>query len=202
MEGQLASALVEAILWVTLSLVGVGIMDKVREQRVGLARDGDEARALALADPLTGLGNRRAFDHALAQELEQAKLRRMPVALLVGDLDDFKDVNDHHGHLAGDRVLAAVADTLRASSRGIDRAFRWGGDEFAVLLPGTDLAGALEAASRLELLTAQRCSLPGGDPVRITFGAAELAEGMTADALLRAADDALFALKDDARVVF
>ena len=198
MGAELGDALVEAVLWTTLCLVGLGIMQKVREQRLGLARDGDEARALALADPLTGLGNRRAFDHALAVELEHAQVPGRPVSLLVGDLDGFKAVNDRFGHLAGDQALAAVADALRASARGQDRAFRWGGDEFAVLLPGTNLAGALEAASRLKDATASRCRLPGGQSAQITFGAAALEDGMTAEGLLRAADDALMLLKDAA----
>ena len=202
MRGELGDALVEAVLWTTLSLVGLGIMQKVREQRLGLTRDGDEARALALADPLTGLGNRRAFDHALAVELEHAQIPGRPVSLLVGDLDAFKEVNDRHGHLAGDQALAAVADALRASARGQDRAFRWGGDEFAVLLPGTDLRGALEAATRLEAATAERCRLPGGESAHITFGAAQLEDGMSAEELLRAADDALLQLKDAAPAAF
>jgi len=106
-----------------------------------------EARALALTDPLTGLGNRRSLTERLRRELDRADERRGPISVCVLDLDDFKTINDTHGHEAGDEALVAVAAVLR----GGGEAFRPGGDEFVLLLPGLDAdaaAGVAAAVSR------------------------------------------------------
>ncbi|MDP9377618.1 MAG: GGDEF domain-containing protein [Actinomycetota bacterium] len=111
-------------------------------------------------DPLTGLGNRRYFDDRLAGEVATAQSRRAPLVLAVLDLDDFKAINDTHGHHRGDEVLAAVASALRAGRRA-DTAFRLGGDEFAVLMPNIGLEGARHAMQRRADALAQDESFRG-----------------------------------------
>ena len=118
-----------------------------------------QARRAALVDGLTGLGNHRAFQDELAFQLEEAQWQGTPLALLVFDVDGLKAVNDGNGHGAGDRLLAAVGQITAAILRRGDRAFRVGGDEFAVILPNSDVAIGLEVGRRM--LTS---ALGGGDP--------------------------------------
>ncbi len=118
-----------------------------------------QARRAALVDGLTGLGNHRAFQDELAFQLEEAQWQGAPLALLIFDVDGLKGVNDGHGHDAGDRLLAAVGRITSAILRRGDRAFRVGGDEFAVILPNSDVAIGLEVGRRM--LSA---ALGGGDP--------------------------------------
>ena len=108
-----------------------------------------EAREDSLHDGLTGLGNHRSFQEELDRQLELFRRHQVPVALLLIDLDDLKVVNDTEGHPAGDRLLLSMANAIRDTLRYGDRAFRTGGDEFAVLLPHTDARDALVAANRL-----------------------------------------------------
>lgn len=117
------------------------------------------ARRAALVDGLTGLGNHRAFQDELAFQLEEAQWQGAPLALLVFDVDGLKAVNDGNGHDAGDRLLAAVGRVTSAIMRRGDHAYRVGGDEFAVILPNSDVAIGLEVGRRM--LTA---ALGGGDP--------------------------------------
>lgn len=115
-----------------------------------LKRHLDELTALQGLDPLTGLVNRRGFDQAMALEVERSGRFRTPLTLCVMDLDDFKAVNDTYGHLCGDEVLKAVASTLQAETRLIDTAARIGGEEFAILLPGTGLVRACKLLERIQ----------------------------------------------------
>ena len=142
----------------TLVLVGLGwwmSSQVLRPARV-LERSRAEIRELyeaarneALRDPLTGIGNQRAFAEELDRNMEFCKRNDLPLALLLIDLDDFKSVNDRLGHPAGDGVLVQFVETMRASIRASDRAFRIGGDEFAVVMPGTTAEGAEVVARRL-----------------------------------------------------
>ena len=127
--------------------------------------------SMVLTDPLTGCLNRRGFDQALAREIARSSRSGSELALLALDLDHFKLINDTHGHLAGDEVLRAAGALLHQACRAGDVVARTGGEEFAVLLPDTDSAGAFQFASRL-------CDIvrghpfppahPGGDAIRIT----------------------------------
>lgn len=101
-------------------------------------------------DPLTGLSNRRGFDQAMAMEVERASRFKTPLTLCVMDLDNFKAVNDAHGHPCGDEVIRAMAAILQAEMRMIDTAARIGGEEFALLLPGTGQARALHLLQRIQ----------------------------------------------------
>jgi diguanylate cyclase (GGDEF)-like protein len=157
----------------------------------------------ATRDPLTGLPNRAAFDEAMAHEIA-ATARGAAPALLLVDLDRFKAVNDTDGHLAGDAVLVAVADVLRANVRPSDIACRLGGDEFAVVLPRTNAARALQVARRLLGAARQAPGLSSAS-ARVTFsvGVGWLASPPDAAALVGSADAALYEVKaavgDDVR---
>jgi diguanylate cyclase (GGDEF)-like protein len=149
---------------------------------------------LARRDPLTALRNRRAFDERFAVP------RTADLVLGIGDVDGFKQVNDVHGHLAGDACLRAVAAVLTAHARRDDDVFRWGGDEFAVLLPAAPPEVADEVFARLEAAVAGEVTDPAGAPVGITFGWAAGAPDTTLRALTEAADAALLARKRARRV--
>ncbi len=152
----------------------------------------------ALVDGLTGLANRRHCEEELDAELARAERLGGPTALVLADLDDFKGVNDRHGHPAGDAVLCAFAELLRESVREIDTAARFGGEEFMLVLPGTDAAGGSNVAERVRAALAERVIVtPGGAAIRITasFGVATAPPSSTAADLISAADTALYDAK-------
>jgi diguanylate cyclase (GGDEF)-like protein len=177
------------LLWSALALLASALMAQIRAQRLGLRDRGERAEALARVDELTGLPNRRAFEEALAAEISRARRAGAPVSLVMGDLDGFKAINDMRGHLAGDQCLRDVAAALRDRLRTHDACFRWGGDEFAVLLPETTRAEADAACVRLREAVETRCG------VGITCAGTQLTDGMTGEDLIRATDHALLDLK-------
>ena len=120
------------------------------------------ARRLARVDSQTGLGNRRAFDEALTVAVAGAARDDEPLSVGLVDIDDLRRVNDGWGHLEGDRCLREVALAIERSLRSSDRCFRWGGDEFVVLLPGSDLAAADDVMSRMAANVSADCSAPDG----------------------------------------
>ena len=153
---------------------------------------------LATRDPLTGVFNRRHFEVLLATELDRARRHDHSVALILADLDHFKSINDRFGHVAGDRVLTAVANTLLDGVRGHDVVGRYGGEEFVIFLPETDLDEALVVSERLRgAIAALSFDDYAGLEVRTSLGVAE-ANGVSAadgDPLVSAADDALYRAK-------
>ncbi|WP_341890883.1 GGDEF domain-containing protein [Variovorax sp. YR752] len=162
-----------------------------------------QLRAQALEDPLTGLHNRRHLFEAGASLLALLRRRSEPLAVVVVDLDHFKQVNDCHGHDAGDRVLRAFADLARAATRAEDIVCRYGGEEFVLLMPGADAA---QAAARLEQLLQRFRALSfdtaAGGSFSCSFSAGVAASADAADgleALLARADAALYAAKDGGR---
>ena len=152
----------------------------------------------AVTDGLTELANRRQFEQALAGEISRAERFGGMLALILADLDDFKQVNDRYGHQAGDEVLRRFAAVLRETVRDVDLPARYGGEEFAVLLPQTDMAGAEHLAERLRQSVAERpmTKRPGAlVAVTASFGVASFPEAATPAALFAAADEALYRAK-------
>ncbi|HWL32123.1 MAG TPA: diguanylate cyclase [Gaiellaceae bacterium] len=152
----------------------------------------------ALVDGLTGLANRRQADEALASEIARTERLGGPVGLILADVDDFKAVNDRFGHPTGDVVLRDLAATLLENVREIDTAARWGGEEFAVILPGTDLEGAAQVAERIRAALAERVILSiDGAPLHVTasFGVATSTATTTVQQLVEAADESLYRAK-------
>jgi diguanylate cyclase (GGDEF)-like protein len=154
----------------------------------------------AVTDELTGLANARAFRSILDREIERSRRFETPLGLVMLDLDDFKQVNDRHGHQQGDEVLASVAAVLREFSRDIDAPARYGGEELAVVLPQTDSEGAALLAERMREAVARLRvpSVGAGGPLRVTasFGVASVPESATdREELVAAADAALYRAK-------
>jgi diguanylate cyclase (GGDEF)-like protein len=157
-------------------------------------------RRQAVTDDLTDLSNRRRFMEALRQEVARSARLDTPLALVLFDLDHFKQINDRCGHQAGDDVLRSAADVIRMRVRGTDLAARIGGEEFAVILPGTDLAGAMSLAENLRRDISEGVAVP--DPSLIltaSFGVAEHHPGEPAESLIGVADRALYRAKADGR---
>ena len=162
------------------------------------ARLHERVQRQATTDELTGLVNRRRFLEALETELERARLFETPLSLVLADLDDFKRVNDAHGHLAGDDALRTFGELLEAHLRKVDVAGRLGGEEFAVLRPETDLEEATLVADRMRgALSEAPLGLSVGVRISLTasFGIAELAPGQSTQQLVSRADAALYAAK-------
>ena len=155
---------------------------------------------LSLTDGLTQIANHRHFQERLRDEFRRAQRYDDPLALVLLDLDHFKNVNDKHGHLAGDQVLKAVAAAIKKSVRETDFVARYGGEEFAVILPKTQLAGALTVAERVWGDVA-KLKLGSGFSITASLGLAGFPSRavMSAEQLVRCADDALYRAKREGR---
>jgi len=162
----------------------------------------DELRRLADYDALTGAFNRRRFEELSEGEMERAKRYSRPLSILVIDIDRFKEINDRHGHAAGDLVLHELVKVCQGRLRSQDVLGRLGGDEFGITMAETDLQAALNAAARLRLAVADMEIPWGREVIRLTVsvGVAErLAQDLRLDDCLRRADDALYAAKHAGR---
>jgi diguanylate cyclase (GGDEF)-like protein len=147
-----------------------------------------------LTDPLTGLGNYRRLLDVLHAEIERSGRTGRPFAVLLLDLDGLKKVNDGYGHLSGSRALCRLGDVLRFACRAIDTAARYGGDEFAVVLPETTARAAVFVAARIRKRLAKDTQQP---PLSATIGVAGYPQdGETIEALLRTADRELYRMKN------
>ncbi len=151
----------------------------------------------ATTDPMTGLANRWAGQERLAQERSAAQRYERPLSIILVDLDHFKAINDAHGHVAGDGVLEVVSEVLRRTVREVDLVVRWGGEEFLIIAPDTDVEAAVQLAERCR--TAIAAEQPEGLLVTATFGVAEFRRGEELDDLMRRADHHLYAAKDHGR---
>ncbi len=155
----------------------------------------------ALKDPLTGLYNRSALDASLTREFNLARRNKTALSLLVLDIDNFKTINDTHGHAAGDAVIKALAESIAAHSRNTDILARFGGEEFALLLNATDAAGAQVIATRIcAAARAIDCQVKGARiPFTVSVGVATLAGDKNEKSLLERADMAMYEAKRGGR---
>lgn len=185
---------------------GVLVEDPEGEPRAWyLLQDIAERKALerelahrATHDPLTGAYNRIPFEERIDAEMERVARYATALGFLVVDIDHFKAINDTHGHDAGDRVLVEIATRLRTVIRGSDLLARWGGEEFVILLPETDLFGALELGERLrDAVAAEPCDEAG--TVTVSIGVAQAVPGESVRRLFSRADAALYRAKAEGR---
>ncbi len=181
---------------VMVSITAIAVVARVLERRSEMLRE--RLRGEARTDPLTGLLNRRGFDEHASRELGHAGRDDRPIALATFDIDHFKQINDEHGHVVGDRVLVHLARVLASESRGIDVAARLGGEEFAVLMPGSDQTGAEAFVERVRysLATTDSPSLPH---VRVSAGITTTTVPLEVETMLERVDGALYAAKRGGR---
>jgi diguanylate cyclase (GGDEF)-like protein len=192
------AALASFVIWCALGLGGSLLMSGVRAQRLSHAAEEAEARREARIDSLTGLHNRRAFDETLTTEIARARRLEVPLTLAMVDVENFKEVNDRWSYTEGDRCLTEVAAALRENVRQPDLCFRWGGDEFALILTGTtaDETGPID--ERLSAGVAAACRRPDDAPLQIRFAVAELRDEMSPAELIELAGLELTSAKLDA----
>lgn len=175
-------------------------LDQSRTQIDKLRANLAEAEEIGLRDPLTSLSNRRCFDASLARELADAKARGLPLCLVMGDIDNFKKINDLYGHQIGDEILKTFAAVLTDNMHARDTVARYGGEEFAIILPETHIESARQLTERvrrkvesLQLAVAESGKQIG--TVTASFGIAELTPGDDAEALIQRADHKLYEAK-------
>jgi len=157
---------------------------------------------LAMVDGLTGLFMRRYFDARIEEEIERSKRYGTPFSVVMMDVDDFKKLNDEHGHLIGDRVLRAIANVVKAQMRGVDTAARYGGEEIALILPRTEMLSAYNVGERIRAAIAEQRVTTDSDPPKVlgvtaSFGIASYPETRASNGedLVRRADRALYRAK-------
>ncbi|MDO8863199.1 diguanylate cyclase [Haliea sp. E1-2-M8] len=157
-----------------------------------------QLHVMANRDPLTGIGNRRALRREMARRAEAARMSSERAALALIDLDHFKKVNDRHGHDAGDKVLVDLAGIVSDTMRACDSFYRYGGEEFVLVMPGTPLEGIVPALEKLQGAIHERLRGPDG-PLTVSIGAAGLKADEESQKWLSRADRALYVAKSDGR---
>lgn len=160
-----------------------------------------KANLSALRDPLTGAGNRIAMEQSLSREIEIARRQQHPLSVLMLDIDHFKAINDTHGHVTGDQVLRAMVDAIKDCLRNIDQVFRFGGEEFLIVLSNTSGESAGRVGERLRHGVRQLAHPveAGNIELTVSLGCATLLPGECPDSLLRRADTALYSAKRQGR---
>ncbi len=171
---------------------------KVRERTRELEEKNQELERLSITDRLTGLYNRLKLDEHFERELDRAKRYKTRFSIVLLDIDRFKRINDRYGHQAGDRALVDLANILRHTIRVNDSAGRWGGEEFLLICPETDRAGAHSLAEHQRATIAAH-DFALGDCCTASFGLAEYQEGDDRESLLARADAALYRAKEGGR---
>jgi diguanylate cyclase (GGDEF)-like protein len=172
--------------------------EKVEERTAQLMLALEGLEELATTDKLTGLYNRRKFEEVLTAEIIRIQRFEHPGSLIIFDIDNFKEVNDTFGHQAGDEVLKRLSATVKAWLRNVDTLARWGGDEYTILMPETDLKGATTLAEKIRLgVTVQK--IPKAGMVTISLGVTEYRNGDSMESMLKRADEALYRAKRNGR---
>lgn len=165
----------------------------------------DKLLSLTMEDGLTGLFNRRYFDHRLQQELQRSRREQVACAVMLADVDDFKRINDHHGHDAGDRALQRVSQLLKSSLRASDEVTaRFGGEEFAILLPNTGRKQAYLVAERVrQRIASTTISLPDGEQVQLSvsigLSTSLPPHPLSTEMIVKQADQALYGAKQSGK---
>lgn len=163
-----------------------------------LAFKNQQLESLSVTDRLTGLFNRRKLDEVLSRECERAQRTHLPLTVILADIDQFKNVNDGHGHLVGDQLLGDIATILLRSVRKVDTVGRWGGEEFMILCPDTDLPGACALAESIRAVVESN-DFPIVGRKTSSFGVAEYQPGEGPEATVKRADIALYRAKATGR---
>lgn len=172
-----------------------GIRDRIQmDKRVELQELAQNLRLRATTDPLTGLYNRAKFDESLANEAARTQRYKSPLALIMYDVDHFKQVNDVHGHQVGDDVLVRLSEIVFECIRTTDLLARWGGEEFVILAPGLDGPTAYQTAEKLRAVIEEAAFSTVGK-ITCSFGVAEFSEKDSAETLVARADNALYRAK-------
>ena len=179
-------------------------LDSLASEISNLREDVDRLGSEAMTDSLTEVANRRGFDVALKEAIENSKKTAQPCTLLMADLDHFKRINDNFGHQVGDKILRFVANTMKNAIRGGDILARYGGEEFAIILPNTNEAGALRVAENLlnEVSARQLTTGANSEPIgRITMsiGLALYKNNETTESFIERADQYMYNAKHSGR---
>jgi diguanylate cyclase len=161
----------------------------------------DSAVETAGKDHLTGLIQRKQFESAVRREMKAGRRLKSPVTLALLDVDNFKTYNDVHGHNEGDVALKTIADLMKELAREVDVVARWGGEEFVMLYPGTDIEGGEKAAERFRALVEERLTKEKGlkRDITVSMGIAEWDGEEDIESLVRGADTAMYFAKEKGR---
>lgn len=191
-------ALLFSLLFMALAFVLYNMYKIKKRVNIQLEAANKKLEKASRTDPLTGLSNRRDILIRLDSEVNRFNRNRQKFSLILADIDDFKIFNDKYGHDCGDYILKSIADVLEFTLRKQDSISRWGGEEFLILLPDTDLKGAVNAAEKIKKKVAQSLFIHSGKKLSITmtFGVSVFQEGMTIDTCVKEADIALYVGKE------
>ena len=174
-----------------MSLIKVEL-ERIKTKRL-LEDDKIRLEKQTITDSLTGLYNKRRFDFDLKDETDRYKRYKSPLSLLILDIDDFKEYNDSHGHLKGDKLLSELGDVISGTIRGVDKAYRYGGEEFTILLPSTSVENGVTVAERLRSKIAQETT------VTISVGICECNDSLTPETFFQKADKLLYKAKREGK---
>lgn len=168
-------------------------LEEERKDNGRLVKINEEILAAAYTDPLTGLHNRRKFNEFYSQEYKRAKRYNQPFSVIMMDIDDFKSINDTFGHNVGDLVIKFVAGVIRNKIRESDLAFRWGGEEFLMILPNTSVFQAAQFTERIRMEIEEHVF--ESFKVTISSGISYFSKSLEPEQIIKKADDALYESK-------